>query len=506
MCKLTFFKSLVWAMTLTISLIACKTDDNGETPQELSLVELKNHSVTPAFVKKLSGFESLEVFSLIGSDDVLPQSTDFVFGGSADGAGLIKTTDGFMMLVNHEDNFAVSRITFDNTFKPIKGEYLMNSTGGLWRLCSATMATPEEHGFGPMYLTCGESGEESRTHALNPFDPESNKALTREVGGLGRWNAENAVPLHKNAFPNKTVIIIGDDDDGLYGGQIAMYVSNTVGDLNSGKLYVLKRTDNNQRERDMVVGQTYGVEFVEIPFVSSKSGRQMNELSDLAKAIKFGRVEDVDYRKGSATNNREVYFNVTGQNNTGLNADNSRSKYGRVYRLKMNDTDPTKGSLEVILDGDDRAGVAKDFQNVDNICVTDNYVYTQEDPNSGYNDQTHDAYIYQYNIATKELKKVIELDHRRDQTDSDKYHSVPGTGYPQPVAGKSGFGAWEYGAMIDISETIGIPNTFAICIQPHSWRGIAGTPSARYINPDGGTIRTAENQASQIVIIRGLAR
>ena len=59
---------------------------------------------------------------MVGSDDKLEQSPNYVFGGSADGAGLFKNTDGtFAYLVNHEDNFAVSRITFDKTLKPIKG-------------------------------------------------------------------------------------------------------------------------------------------------------------------------------------------------------------------------------------------------------------------------------------------------------------------------------------------------------------------------------------------------
>jgi hypothetical protein len=68
------------------------------------------------------------------------------------------------------------------------------------------------------------------------------------------------------------------------------------------------------------------------------------------------------------------------------------------------------------------------------------------------------------------------------------------------VAGRSGYGSWEYGAMVDISDLIGIPNTFVVCIQPHTWVG------DKYKNPDGGTIRINENQASQLVIIRGLPR
>lgn len=80
----------------------------------------------------MPGFENIQVFSLIGSDDVLPQSPDFVFGGSADGAGFMKNPDGpgFVAVVNHEDNCAVSRIYFNPALKPMRGEYLLNSDGG----------------------------------------------------------------------------------------------------------------------------------------------------------------------------------------------------------------------------------------------------------------------------------------------------------------------------------------------------------------------------------------
>jgi hypothetical protein len=57
------------------------------------------------------------------------------------------------------------------------------------------------------------------------------------------------------------------------------------------------------------------------------------------------------------------------------------------------------GTLKVVLDGDDRNGIAK-IPESDNIYVTKNYVYVQEDAN-GYGDETHDAYIYQYDIAKK---------------------------------------------------------------------------------------------------------
>ena len=154
---------------------AC-TDRHNLTSPALPAVRLQNRSVTPALVNVLPGAaggrlaaNAIHIYSLISSDDQLEQSPNFVFAGSADGSGLLKNPDEtFTLLVNHENNFAVSRVTFDKTFKPVKGEYVLNSDGGTWRLCSATMVTPEEHGFGPLYLTSGESGEESRTHGLNP--------------------------------------------------------------------------------------------------------------------------------------------------------------------------------------------------------------------------------------------------------------------------------------------------------------------------------------------------
>jgi len=61
-------------------------------------------------------------------------------------------------------------------------------------------------------------------------------------------------------------------------------------------------------------------------------------------------------------------------------------------------------------------------------------------------------------------------------------------------------GSWEYGAMIDISDIVGIDDVFMLCVQPHSWR------YPEFAGVDGGALRAAENQGSQIVIIKGLAR
>lgn len=469
-------------------LLAACGDDSTTPNATIQPVALKNQSVTPPLLRSL--VPGVEIFSLVSSDDVLTGSPSFIFGGSADGAGFTRNTDGsFTLLTNHEDNFAVSRVRFDKDLKPMMGDYVVNSTAGRYRLCSASLATVEEHGFSA-FITAGESNEESEILAVNPTGPAN---TPKYLAAFGRWNTENAVPLPLVAYPNRTVVVIGDDDSGAEGGQIAMYLSSTVGDLDNGNLYVLARTDNVSREKDLVVGQTYPVQFRQIQNQKSLTGRQINQAGAALNAIRFARVEDVDYRKGSAANNREIYFVATGQNNTGVNADFNRNKYGRAYRLRLDASNPLVGTLELLADGDDKSASnpARTFQNLDNVYAGENFVYFQEDDN-GYGDETHDGWIYQYNIASRELRPVLELDHRRTQSDAALYNAVGAR-----PAGRAG---WEYGAMIDVSTQLGQNNTFIIALQPHSWRG------PKYRGVDGGTLRPNEDQASQMVIVKGLPR
>jgi hypothetical protein len=426
----------------------------------------------------------VQTFPLISSDDQLTGSPNFIFGGSADGMGILRNEGGYTLLVNHEDNFSVSRVRLDDAFRPLSADYAIQSQWGRYRLCSATLAKPEIHGFGPLYITAGESNAESQIHGMDPFGGQNTSQF---LTALGRWNTENAVPLPREAY-DRTVIVIGDDDSGTAGGQLALYVGTGIGDLGNGSVYVMARADSVIRERDMVVGQTYPVVFRKLEGnVPAMTGADINARSTQLRSIQFGRVEDIDYRKGTG-GGREVYFNVTGQNNTGANADYSRTKYGRVYRLVLDRQDPTKGTLEVMLDGDDNAGPAREFQNPDNILVTRNYAYIAEDPN-GYGDETHDARVYQYDLRTRALTVVAELDHRRGE---GKYNNVPGA--------QSALGSWEFGAMLDLEEEAGIRGGFLLAIQPHTWTG------DRYRAADGGTGRPNEAQASQLVVLTGLPR
>lgn len=492
--KFNYLKKAGVLSVLGLTVLSCQNDDN-DSKKENTNIDFDNTSTTPALVVAKEGFENLKITSLLSSTDVLSGSPTFVYGAQPDGAGFMKdpNSDGYLMITNHEILQSVSRVYFDKTLKPTKGEYIVDGIGGMTRLCSATLATPALNGFGPMFLTAGESGEESMVHGIDPFSLSSEKSRKdRVLPALGKASMENAVPLTKEAYSGKTVILIGEDQS--YGtshtsaGQVIMYLSNTVGDLSNGKLYALKRNDGNQVETSMNVGSSFDVSFVEIPNAKNITGAEINKSVNNLGAIRFSRVEDIDYRKGSAKNNREIYFTATGQATNNAPVD-GYTMWGRVYKLNLDDKNPLVGKLELVVEGDSTPGTG--IINPDNLCVTENYVYIQEDGDSFYTASKHDSYIWQYNIATKANKPWLTMNHKReDATWNTTYNTAGGT---------MKLGSWEYGAMEDISDIIGVPNTFIVNIHPHTWQKEA------FKYADGSKVNT-NMEGGQTVIIRNVQK
>lgn len=488
-------KQLRHTAALSLGLLAATTACQDHEPNPTQ-VQLKAHSVTPSLVKTLAGFENVEILPLISSDDVLAGSPDFIYGGQPDGAGLLKNPSGpgYIWVTNHEYMRSASRVFLDETFKPTRGEYIVNYNGGVWRLCSATMATPAEHGFGPTFLTAGESGQESMVHAINPFLPADPSNRNRVKPALGKASMENAVPLPQAAFPGKTVIIIGEDDSN---GQLVAYVSDRVGDLDGGKLYQLRRTNLDPVETHMALGGSYDVEFAEVENAAQLTGAQIAARSVENKAIQFARVEDVDYRKSGG--GREVFFTATGVSQSdGRTPVDGKTMWGRVYCLKMDENNPLKGRLSIIADGSVDPG--NNIVNPDNLCVTQQYVYIQEDGDSFYEENKHDGRVWQYNLASGELKPMLEMNHRRnDPAFNAKYNTVRA----------NLLSSWEYGAMVDISELVGVPNTFMLNLHPHTWRELkfagadkSGLTNTSSITGSGGAFA----EGGQTVILRGVMK
>ncbi|QDH78658.1 phosphatase [Echinicola soli] len=476
----------IQAIASALFLAGCNDDKEGDTPVPPSAeVELTNHSKTPVFLKLKSGFEDVEIYNLLTSEDQLENTPAFVYGSMADGAGLMKNDDGtFTLLNNIEADYSVARIAFDETFKPVGGEYILNAEAtAATAQCSGSLITLEEHGFGPLYLSGGEWGGNSKgVFMTDPSKDPADAQTATMLPALGQWSVENAVAIGKEAYPGKTVVFVGDDtsDNETPSGQVAMYVGDQ-GDLSNGKLYGMKVTSPGiTYEMDMEEGEEYEVEFSEY---QERTYDELEQESREKGFMGFSRVEDIDWRRGSAENNREIYFAVTGRKNDALL--NKGTFYGRVYKLVLDSEDPTKATISCVLDGDKPDGKAKAFHSPDNILVTENYVYIQEDPN-GYFDQSdkmHFAQLYQYDINSGDLKTVLECD--------------------QEAAAAQNYGTdediWEITGMIDVSDILGVDETFLMITQNHGWEDEAFTDPNANANTDS-------NEGSMLFVLKGLNR
>ncbi|MGR3811879.1 alkaline phosphatase PhoX [Jiulongibacter sp. NS-SX5] len=462
---------------------------------DMNLMQFGNKSVSPAGKEMFTidgAFSDIEVYTLLTSEDVLPLSPDFVYGSMADGAGLLRNGDGTFSLINNiEADYSIARITLDQTFTPLRGEYILNATATAnTAMCSGSLVTPEEHGFGPLYLSGGEWGDgiKQGVYAVDPYKKSVYKDNARVLSAMGEWAVENAVVMSKDAYPGQTVVMIGDDnsDNNVPQGQFGLYVGNQ-GDLEGGKLYGLKvTTEGVTYEMDMKEGQSYNFEMVELE--ETEIGLLNAEAMEKG-VMGFSRLEDLDYRRGSAANNREVYFAVTGRKKDGLAG--KGTFYGRIYKVNFDESSPLFGTISPVLDGDILDGKAKDFHSPDNVLVTENYLYIQEDPN-GYPDtpdKSHYARLYQYNLNTGELKTVLEC----NQTNASSL------GYGNTSS------TWEITGMIDISETVGMPNTFLMITQNHGWSPLDGTA---FTDPNAvpDYLNHGRTEGSMLFVVRGLER
>lgn len=481
--------SLALAIVVTGLLVGCKKENAATTA--VSEAEFRNRSVTPSFVKMGAEFSGVGVHTLVSSEDVIPNSGGMIFGGAPDGQGFLKNPDGsgYIMVTNHENTWAISRLYLNKKLDIVKGEYIVNTDGGMFRLCSGTLATPDIHGFGPVFLSTGESNVNAMTHAIDPIAVANPSSTSRVKPALGKFSGENAVPLTKLAYPGKTVIILGEDAGN---GQVYLYVSNTVGDLDNGKLYVLRRVDQNQIETAITWNNNYNVEFVEVPNAKNLTGTEIEGLNASLKSIQFARVEDLDYRKGSAENNRELYFVATG-----ISGSTEKTYMGRVYQLKLDATDPLKGVLKIVADGDvSPTGTnvkGSDIINPDNLCVTENYIYIQEDGDSFFPEATHNSLIWQQDIRTGAKKVFMDMTHRDAAVQNTKYNPAS--------ANQNRYGLWEHGAMEDISDVIGVPGTFTINIHAHSW-----VEGDKFLNPSKAVSIQSYKSGGQTLLITKVPR
>lgn len=140
---------------------------DGQDGNDAGFVDLSDPltaSRTPNFLKLNTEFSSVNITPILSSEDQIPSSPDFVYGSMADGAGLINNNNGTYTLINNiEADYSIARIILNNELQPVKGEYILNANATAFTAqCSGSLITPEEHGFGPLYLSGGEWGGGSK--------------------------------------------------------------------------------------------------------------------------------------------------------------------------------------------------------------------------------------------------------------------------------------------------------------------------------------------------------
>ncbi|WP_221409119.1 PhoX family protein [Reichenbachiella versicolor] len=479
--------------------------DQGDQGQDLVGLDdtelFNNKSIIEPLVNIYPDFSSrVKAYSLMTSVDIIGDSR-FQLAATVDGAGLIKDDvgDGFIYVVNCEDAKAIARVRLDKNLNPTFGDYLLNSdVADFSRQCSGTMWEKEIHGgTKDVFLS---ASEESNSNIVKEIDPRTaTPNPTGDYGNraLGQFLWENAVPLPKNAYPGKTVIIGGNDLDG--GQPILYYSENGDVDRENGKVYVLRTKEISDGsggkvaapagvqhdESDFDLRVSYDIEFLEV--VNAKSlntGEISNYYRNTLFATKFVRMEDLDYQKGSDANARNIYFAVTGKG-AGRGTVNDQ---GTVYKLSLSETDPTQGTLTKLLSGNNadmgKVGYMNSLQSPDNMCVTENYVYIQEDPNGGTWNRGHSAAVYQSDLEGNNVKTVLDIKIKPELAESNAV-TIENSG--------------EYGAMLDISDKVGVPGTFLLNLQVKYWSNDA------FAGLDGSVANGGNNKTgSQVLILRGL--
>lgn len=475
-----------------------------------------NFSNTRALATMAPGFANVKISSLISSTDVIPTSNggEFQLGGSADGAGAIINSEGnIALLANFEDHYAVGRIILDpETLEPIEGDYMLNSSvNDFARQCSGTMWESEIHGGAENIFISASETWSNINKGIDPEGVPNPSQPTRRFPAMGQFGFENAVPLPRDAYPGSTVIIGGDDDFGFFGdggGSVTLYYStNGDADFDSGEAYVLRLVANDglvdgepADESDIAFGQSYEVEFVKVTENPSSLNtvQDWDNASDAVNALEFVRVEDIDYGKGSTAANRNVYVAVTGRG-PGRGTPND---WGTGYKLELNENNPLTGTLTQIISGNtstnNEDGNMPLLQSPDNICVTENFIYWQEDPNSF--DRMHQAFIWQTNLNGENVTPVLQIDY-------DPLLDAIGDN----ALDSDGFNG-EFGALFEITDKVSNPTSssiFVLALQPHYWTdpnyaGIDGHDNG--LGQPSGFAPREDSQGSQIVILEGLPK
>ncbi len=190
----------------------------------------------------------------------------------------------------------------------------------------------------------------------------------------------------------------------------------------------------------------------------------LENASDALNVFQFVRVEDIAYDKRPGMSN-VVYVADSGRGATSAGGNAFTSSNGRIWKLVLDQSDPTKvTSLSILIEGDDNpVKTLGEIHQPDNLETTPNSLLIQEDPGSsqqfpfGSTDpNATTARIWQHSLATGMNRVVAKVNQSADEGPTDVDATSVGN-----------LGAWESSGIVDASSVFG-PGAFLVDVQAGS--------------------------------------
>lgn len=454
---------------------------------------------------------------------------------------------------NDFDNAQVSLLRLNRKSGGIlSGKMVITSSENYQRFCSSYLATAKE-GFDRELLFANEESVDWVNRTGNAWPAVIGADSARQSGvvvaydvktgqdrpiwGMGRHNHENSVPIP--GF-GKIVMLSGDDTFTNNPSQSQLY-SYIAADADAvwndqGALWAFKSNDPaRQKYEQFVPGDTTSItgEFIQVPR-NIATGRNadgtdlmstdvvgiglppsdgtwqrdpngvgidgpqwvLEKWSQLNGVFNFVRVEDIAYDKRPGMSN--VAYVVDSGRGTAGASQAARSTNGRVWKMVIDPTDPTKvTSMSILIEGDDSpVKTLGEIHQPDNIESTVKGLYFTEDPGNsqqfpfGSTDAAATtARIWQYPFATGVATVALKVNQSADEGPTD----VDATTAP------GNLGAWESSGIVDASAAFG-PGAFLVDVQAGTlW--VQKAPGDDNVAPVGADF-TDKRAGGQLLLVR----
>ncbi len=328
----------------------------------------------PAYLVPWTAGNGVIVDPILSTGDVVG---GYQMSGIPDGLGAYKTGAATaQVFMNHElepsvapNSYSrISHLTLDRkTRSVLDASYAFTGAEGFSRFCSATLEVLQ----GTPWFFTGEEDLPTLGHDGSSIAMNAATGDWTETKHFGHVLHENVVPMERLS---EAFFLTTDDDfrdPPAFNAYLYAYIAKTWDGAISGtegSLYVWKANGAADSSNDIAKGQTLQGHFVPITQAENANGGAL-EAASLAKGgFKFSRLEDA---AAAQQHPGRAYFADTGKLG-------SETIKGRIYRIDIDPSDPTKASVTLLLDGDG----SDDLINPDNLDTSTEAVVIQEDRNS----------------------------------------------------------------------------------------------------------------------------